>query len=94
MARQIVRFGVGQTAKVFGILYGLMGLIFVPIALLVSVAAPAETGFSTGFAIALPFIYGIMGFIFTALACLLYNMVAGWVGGIEVEVEGAATYTA
>ena len=94
VAQQIVRFGVGQTAKVFGVLYGLMGLIFLPIVLLVSLASPNETGFGTGFAIALPFLYGIMGFIFTALACVLYNVVAGWIGGIEVEVSPRGeTYT-
>jgi hypothetical protein len=33
-------------------------------------------------------IYGVMGFVFTALGCLLYNLVASWIGGIEVELEG------
>ena len=31
----------------------------------------------------------VAGFIFTALGCALYNLVAGWVGGIEVELAGA-----
>jgi hypothetical protein len=29
-----------------------------------------------------------MGFISTALGCAIYNFVAGFVGGIEVELEG------
>jgi hypothetical protein len=29
-----------------------------------------------------------MGFISTALGCAIYNLVAGFVGGIEVELEG------
>lgn len=32
---------------------------------------------------AMPFIYLIFGFIFTALGAWVYNLVAGWVGGIE-----------
>jgi hypothetical protein len=31
--------------------------------------------------------YGLIGWVFTAVACLIYNLVAGWIGGIEVEVD-------
>ncbi len=31
--------------------------------------------------------YGAIGWVFTAIACALYNFVAGWVGGIEIQVE-------
>lgn len=57
--QQIQRFGIGQTAKVAGVLYGLMGLVFVPIFFIAAMVAPKESGF---------------------------NLVAGWVGGIEVEL--------
>jgi hypothetical protein len=33
--------------------------------------------------------YGILGWIFTAIACLTYNLVARWTGGIEVQVVQA-----
>jgi len=88
MPQQIRRFGVGQTAKVVGVLYGLMGLVFVPVVLIISMVSPAEAGFGPGFALALPIIYGVLGFIFTALGCVLYNFVAGLVGGVEVELDG------
>lgn len=84
---QIRRFGVGQTAKVVGALYALMGLIFVPVVLLVAMISPDKSGFSPGFALALPIIYGVAGFIFTAIGCAIYNFVAGLVGGIEVELD-------
>lgn len=35
----------------------------------------------------LPFFYAILGWIFTAVFCLLYNLVARFMGGVEVEVE-------
>ena len=85
MAR-IERFGIGQTAKVLGVLYGLMGLVFVPFFLLATMFTPSESRFGLGFAIMLPILYGVAGFVFTAVGCWLYNLVAGWVGGIEVDL--------
>jgi hypothetical protein len=38
-------------------------------------------------AILAPVLYGIVGFIIGALAALVYNLVAGWIGGIEIELE-------
>jgi hypothetical protein len=87
MAQRIRRFGIGQTAKVVAALYALLGLVFLPFFLLGSMFAPKETGLGAGFVIALPVIYGIMGFIFTAIGCAIYNFVAGFVGGIEVELD-------
>jgi hypothetical protein len=86
MAQQIRRFGVGQTAKVVGVLYALMGLVFVPIFLMGSMFSPNKPAFGAGFALLLPILYGVLGFIFTAIACAIYNFVAGLVGGIEVEL--------
>jgi hypothetical protein len=86
MAQRIRRFGVGQTAKVFGVLYGLLGLVFLPIFLLAAMLAPREAGLGIGFAVVLPVLYGLAGFVFTGIACLIYNLVAGWVGGIEIEI--------
>ncbi|HYT93511.1 MAG TPA: hypothetical protein VEL76_32635 [Gemmataceae bacterium] len=85
--QRINRFGVGQTAKVFGILYALMGLVIVPFFIFTALVSPKQQGFGLGFALALPILYGVLGFVFTAIACALYNWVAGMVGGIEVELE-------
>lgn len=88
MAR-IGRFGIAQTAKVLGVLYALMGLVFVPFLLIAAMFTPSESesSFGVGLAIMLPLLYGLVGFVFTAIGCALYNLVAGWVGGIEVELE-------
>jgi len=40
-----------------------------------------------GFGIFIPIVYGEMGFIFGILMAAICNLVAGWIGGIEVEVE-------
>ncbi len=87
MVQQLRRFSIFQTAKVVGVLYALMGLIFIPFFLLASLFSPKAAAFGIGFAIALPIAYGICGFIFSAIGCALYNWVAGMVGGIEVQLD-------
>jgi uncharacterized membrane protein len=42
-----------------------------------------------GFGIFMPIMYGVMGFIFGILMAAIYNLIARWIGGIEVEVETA-----
>jgi hypothetical protein len=84
-----------QLGKMFAVLYGLMGLLLMPIFLVMTafsshLANSQRVGMlalGTGFAICAPFIYAVMGFIFGALGALLYNVAAKWLGGIEVEVE-------
>ena len=39
------------------------------------------------FMIGLPIFYGGIGFVGGAIGALLYNLFAGFVGGIEIEVE-------
>lgn len=89
MAQRIRRFSVGQTAKVFGVLYSLIGLLFLPFFLVFGMMAPEGQGLSTIFAVAMPVLYGAMGLVGAAIGCLMYNMVAGWVGGIEIEIDQA-----
>ena len=91
MRQQISRLSVHQTAKVLAILYGMMGLVFVPFFLIMPMMMPSEAGavgFGMGFALLFPVIYAVFGYVFVAIGCLLYNLVAGWVGGIEVEMRG------
>lgn len=91
---QITRFGVGQTAKVCAVLYFVVSLvILVPIALFMAVAGSASAmpmPFGGGWVVllVLPFVYAIVGFVGVALSCLLYNLVASRVGGIEMEMGG------
>jgi hypothetical protein len=40
-----------------------------------------------GVMIGMPIMYALMGFVFGALGALIYNVFAGMVGGIEIEVE-------
>ena len=92
--RRIKRFAPLQLGKMLAVLYGIMGLVFCPFLLLFSTLA-AHTGgrpgmgmmFGTGFALLLPVFYAVMGFIGGVVSGFLYNLIAKWIGGIEVEVE-------
>jgi hypothetical protein len=86
-----------KTATVVAVMYVVVVLVIVtPIALIVAVAVPQTSGgfgaagTSAGVLLFGAFgalLYGVGGWIFTAIACALYNLVAGWIGGIEVQVE-------
>jgi hypothetical protein len=93
---RIRRFSVIKTSNVAALIYMVAVAIFViPFALLFAVAGTASQvqGGVTGgivFAVVAIFGYGLLGWVFTAFACLIYNLVAGWIGGIEVQVEPVA----
>jgi len=40
--------------------------------------------------VGLPILYGVIGFVGGAIGALLYNIFAGFVGGVEIEVESIA----
>jgi hypothetical protein len=77
------------------VVYGAMGLLFAPLFFLTTsmagrLPAPQRVGimaFSAGFSFFLPFVYAILGFLSGVIGAWIYNLVANWIGGIEVEVE-------
>lgn len=84
-------FSVG---KIMGLMYGCLGLIVAPFFLLIGLMgsalgrnSPIAGIFGVGFALSMPVLYGIFGFIMGLIWGLLYNLFAGWVGGIELELE-------
>ena len=86
------RIGVLSLAKMMGALDALLGLIigaFVSLFAVLGAALLQSAGgsmlFGAGAIIVFPILYGIIGFI-TGLICgALYNLLAGAVGGIEIE---------
>lgn len=94
--RRIDPFSIG---KIAGLLYAIIGLLFGALFSLIAMAGAtfaATAGeeapfigllFGAGAFIVLPIVYGVMGFITTALSAVIYNVLAGMVGGIRVEVE-------
>jgi len=86
--------GVISVAKIMGLLYACLGLIFVPLFLLLGLMgtfAGQKSSFAgilgVVFGLMMPVLYGAMGFVFGAIGALLYNLLAKWVGGFELELD-------
>ena len=98
----IRRVGPGSVAKIMGTMYAFWGFIFGAIVALIAMAgagigaaAADEPGmpmwlgpmFGVGAIILMPIVYGILGAIFGALTAVIYNVIAGMVGGLRLDVE-------
>ncbi|MBK1877100.1 DUF3566 domain-containing protein [Pelagicoccus mobilis] len=100
MTKRLKRINPLQLGKILAAFYALASLIFVPFMLLFSLLAsvvqqsegtaaqmPILLGMGAGFLIIAPIMYGVMGFVAGIIGAFLYNLIAKWLGGIEVEVE-------
>jgi len=92
--------GVFSAAKIFGLLYTamgfLIGLIFSLVALVGAAAGGLQNGpgraafgmlFGVGAVVAFPLLYGVIGFVAGLISAGLYNVLAKFVGGIELHLE-------
>lgn len=100
---QIKKLGVLSVAKMYAAIFLVMGLLIsIPYGLfvigfsLLGASAGGSNGLAIGgggvvvgilVMIGLPIFYGAIGFVGGAIGALLYNLFAGIVGGIEIEVE-------
>jgi hypothetical protein len=79
-----------SAAKISAVIYACIGLLG---GLLFALVGSSLGGgmFSGGLGITtiivMPIVYGLIGFIFTAIAAAIYNVVAGAVGGVRIDVE-------
>ncbi len=90
--KRIKRFGILQTAKVAAVIYFLIAaIVMIPVTLIsLTFGEEAFAGTPFGgvaFFVFMPFAYAVFAFIFTALGCWVYNSIANWIGGIEIETE-------
>ncbi len=68
-----------------GIIWAIIGTAFIGFA---GPGMPFGSGLLFGIAaiVLLPILYALIGFIGGALVAFIYNIVAGWIGGIEIEL--------
>jgi hypothetical protein len=99
----IKRISPMSAAKMQGAVCALMGLLFGAMFSLISMTigsmASGLGGNNSGGAgmfgmmmgvgaiIFVPIFYGIFGFIAGAIGAAIYNLVAGWMGGLEIETQ-------
>jgi hypothetical protein len=105
MAKMVIkRVGVFSVAKIYSIVMAGIGLIVgIPLGLIMIIfgaaimaggrdtAAGGGIGIGMGifYMVGLPIMYGVIGFIFGAIGALIYNVAAGIIGGVEMELENA-----
>ena len=90
--RRIKKIGVLQTSLVAAVVLLFVSLIFViPFGLIMALVSSFDSSsfaiWSIPIIVVAPIFYGAFGFISTAIVCLVYNLVAKWTGGIEIEIE-------
>ena len=91
----VKKFVILSVAKISALLYAIFGLIaglFVALFYALGSVFAGDfgpLGFELGFfsIIVFPIAYGVLGFIGGIVGAALYNLVAHWVGGIQVELE-------
>lgn len=89
MKKQLKRIGILQTSRVFAAIYFILTtVVLLPLSLIVTLTEVDFIKPLNGSAyLFIPIIYALGAFIITALGCALYNVVAQYIGGIEVEIE-------
>jgi len=83
--RTIKRIDPASAAKICAVLYGIMGGIMVPFMLLGVLSGGA--GFGTIFVLFIPLFYAVGGMLSGFIGATLYNLVSGWVGGVEIDFD-------
>jgi len=83
-------------AKIFGVMYGIIGLIIGAIITLMTATrmfvlssndAMAVLFFGLGAIVMLPVVYGAFGFLGGLIGAWIYNLTARLTGGLEIEIE-------
>jgi hypothetical protein len=95
VTRRIKRISSLQLGKMLALLYGIIGLLAIPFFLFIasmSSQLPSDQrgplmAMGTGAAFFAPILYGVIGFIIGVIGAFIYNLVARWAGGIEIELE-------
>jgi hypothetical protein len=98
------RVGVLSAAKIGGVMYAAMGLLVgLGLATVFSIVPMVARGssdmpswlapmFGVGSLIGMPIVYGLIGFVGGAISAVIYNLVAGMVGGVELHLEPGAPH--
>ncbi|HYR73558.1 MAG TPA: hypothetical protein VEP12_19390 [Candidatus Acidoferrum sp.] len=85
------RIGPLSAAKVVAVLYAIFGLIMGAFFSIAALFRPDGGGLGAMWGVAavviFPVLYGVLGFLVTLLTTWLYNVVAGAVGGIELDLR-------
>ena len=87
MRKQLTRISVLQSSKIMTALYVLMGCIYTLIGIPMVIFGNNQLRIIGIIYLFGPIFAGILGFIFFVIFAAIYNRLAQWLGGVEVEVK-------
>lgn len=92
MKIRVKRIAPLQAGKMLAVIYALFSVIAIPFLLLGALAGTRGGGGpALTMAIVFPLLYIVGGFIGGIIGAFIYNIVAGWIGGMEMEFEEEET---
>ena len=87
MDYRIRRFGIASTALTVAVIYFVLGLIIAPLFFLATLGTRPSASLPGMVFLLAPFIYAVFGYEFAAIGCFIYNVIAGWTGGVALTLE-------
>jgi hypothetical protein len=87
MTKQIIRISVLQSSKVMTALYVLLGFIYTLIGIPMIIFGSTQLRIMGIIYCLMPIVMGIFGFICFVIFAAIYNVLAKWLGGVEVEIK-------
>ncbi|MEI6392529.1 MAG: hypothetical protein WCT12_15660 [Verrucomicrobiota bacterium] len=87
MKKQLIRISILQSSKILTVLYILMGFIYTIVGIPMIIFGGTPLKIMGIVYLFMPVIMGIIGFVFFALFAAIYNCLAKWLGGLEVEIK-------
>jgi len=85
----LIRISILQSSKIVTAIYVLLGLIYTVIGFPMIIFGDDKIRILGIVYLLMPVIMGILGFIFFVIFAAVYNGLAKWLGGFEVEVKDA-----
>jgi hypothetical protein len=87
MKKQLIRISILQSSKIMTALYVLMGFIYTLIGIPMIIFGGKQLQIMGIIYLLMPIIMGIFGFIFFVIFAAIYNSLAKWLGGFEIEIK-------
>jgi ABC-type polysaccharide/polyol phosphate export permease len=87
MKKQVISISILQSSKIATALYVLMGFIYTVIAIPMIIFGNGQIRVIGMVYLFMPIVMGVIGFIFFVIFAAIYNLLASWLGGVEVEVK-------
>jgi len=87
MKKQLIRISILQSSKIMTALYALMGFLYTLIGIPMIIFGTNQLRIIGVIYLLGPIFAGIFGFVFFVIFAAIYNLLAGWLGGFEIEVK-------